>query len=265
MASFEISYCGQVVKAHDPDRFLLSYFAHFQCREAIWALFAFNYEISKTREVVSETQLGFIRLQWWRDAIAAIYENGAVPEYEVVREVADAIKVYDLPREYFDALIYAREFDLEDVLPSDVDGVLHYADFTATPLMKLVVAVMGGDVEQEPTQVVGANYALAGILRASVSFARQRRCYLPQALMSAHKVSVNQLYELKAQDGLRDVVRVVADEFVDGVVCDNRFLKASQHLAKLYMGQLARQDYDVFSPKLLLPPAFKELRLYLNV
>lgn len=261
----DISYCGQVVKEHDPDRFLLSYFAPADRREALWALFAFNYEIAKTREVVSETQLGLIRLQWWRDAIAAIYSDGDVPEHEIVMAISEAIKTYDLPQEEFDALIYAREFDLEDVLPSDLEGTAHYADFTSTPLLKLALRVVGGDVDLEPVSSVATNYALAGILRATVSFARQRRCYLPQAVMQEHGVSVNQLYELKRQDGLVNVIEQVAGLFVDGVKCDNRFLRAHQKLAALYMGQLKRRQYDVFDGRLTLPPAFKELRLYLDL
>lgn len=256
-------YCGELVKGQDSDRFLLSHFAPVGCREALWALFAFNYEVAKTREVVSETQLGLIRLQWWRDAIAAIYEDGAVPEHEVVGALASAIQAHDLERAQFDALIFAREFDLEDVLPSAVEGTVHYADYTCTPLMALVAKVLGA--EGDPVSAVASNYALAGILRATVSFARQRRCFLPQELMGAHKVSVNQLYELKEQDGLREVVRAVAGEFVGGVACEDRFFKASQHLAGLYMGQLKRCRYDVFHPRLQLPPAFKALRLVLKL
>ena len=178
-----LSYCGQIVRDYDPDRFLLSMFAPATVREDLWALFAFNHEIAKTREVVTETQLGLIRLQWWREAIAALYgeqtERG-VPEHEVVRPLAEAIKRHNLPREHFDKLIYAREFDLEDVLPGNLEGLLNYADFTTTPLMKLAVQICGDDPEMELVQPVAVNYALMGILRAVPTHARQRRCYLPE-------------------------------------------------------------------------------------
>jgi len=260
------SYCMQVVKEHDPDRFLLSHFAPAEHRGALWALFAFNHEIAKTREVVSETQLGLIRLQWWREAIEEIYADGDVREHKVVEALAEVIQAYDLnnqdAREHFDALIYAREFDLEDVLPSDLEGTLHYVDYTSTPLMMLVAKVLGAS--SDPVQVVGSNYALAGILRATLSFAQQRRCYLPQDLMTEHDVYLNQLYALKEQGGLRSVVKAVADQFVDGVQCDDRYLKTSQKLSALYIKQLKRLDYNVFHPRANLPPAFKALRLYIG-
>lgn len=264
MKETQLSYCGQQVHEHDPDRFMLSMFAPPDVREALWALFAFNYEVAKTREVVSETQLGLIRLQWWREAIAAVYgketERG-VPEHEVVQPLAKAIEAYDLPQDLFDTLIYAREFDLEDVLPANLEGTMHYADFTATPLIKLAVKICGGDYEAEPCAGVATNYALVGLIRATAIFAKQRRCYLPQDLMTEHGVMVNQLYELKPQAGLSGVVRTLSDLFVCGVETDVSFLKASQALAEIYMKQIRRLKYDALHPKMELPPAFKALRL----
>jgi len=146
-----------------------------------------------------------------------------------------------------------------------LEGFLHYCDYTAAPLMRLVCKVLGVNEVLEPFSLVANNYALAGILRATVSFAKERRCYLPQELMNEHNVRVNQLYELKKQDGLRNVVERVAGQFVDGVSCGDRVLKAQQHLAKLYMGQLRRMNYDVFHPRMQLPPAFKALRILLNL
>lgn len=275
MNQSDLSYAGQVVREHDPDRFFLSMFvppspsglrrdkAGVDAREDVWALFAFNYEIAKTREVVSETQLGLIRLQWWRDAIAKIY-SGEVLDHLGVQALAKAIKAHDLPKDLFDTLIYAREFDLEDVCPGNMEGLLHYADFTSTPLMKLVLKVIGGG-EGDPVQPVAVNYALAGILRSVLHFGRQRRCLLPQDIMNTHAVSTNKLYEGKAQDGLVEVVRVVADAFVPGIRCENRYLRASQKMAALYIGQLRRCGYDIFNPKLQSSPAFKELRVFLDL
>ncbi len=82
------SYCGELVRRHDPDRFLLTLFAPASMRESLFALYAFNYEIAKTRETVTETQLGLIRLQWWRDAISAIYDRGDVAAHHVLTPLA---------------------------------------------------------------------------------------------------------------------------------------------------------------------------------
>ncbi len=259
-----VSYCGQLVRDYDPDRFLLSMFAPAERREALWALFAFNHEIAKTRESVTETQLGLIRLQWWRDAVGTIYEGADVPEHEVLKALASAIKAHELPRAEFDALIYAREFDLEDVRPSTLEGLLNYADYTATPLMKLAVQICGGDAAVEPVAPVAVNYALAGLLRAVPIHAAQRRCYLPEDLMNEHGAFLNQLYDNKPGAGLLRVVEEIAGAHVGGVKTDNRFLKVSQRLSHIYMKKIKGLGFDVFHPKMQVQPAFKALRLVVS-
>ncbi|MCB1532579.1 MAG: squalene/phytoene synthase family protein [Alphaproteobacteria bacterium] len=263
--SFKLSYCGQQVRAHDLDRFFLSMFAPPQCREALWALFAFNYEIAKTREVVSETQLGLIRLQWWRDAIAVVYESGDIPEHEVVQPLAAAIAAYDLPREPFDKLIYAREFDLEDVRPTTLEGLLNYADFTTTPLMSLAVRICGGEPDAEPVHPIALNYALSGLLRSVPTHAQQRRCFLPEDLMNEHGMYLNQLYDGKPQAGMPKVVEALTDKIVPGVRAETPFLKAAQALSMVYKRQIKGLGYDVFNPKMRLQPAFKALRVLMAV
>ncbi len=257
-----LSYCGQMVRERDPDRFLLSLFAPEAAREDLWALFAFHHEIAKTREVVTETQLGLIRLQWWRDAIAAIYAGGPVPDHEIVKPLAVAIDRYDLPREHFEMLLHAREFDLEDLSPANMDGLLNYADFTSTPLLKLAVKITGDEEEMEPVHAVAVNYALMGILRAVPFHARQRRNYLPTDMMSEHGVTLKALYEMKPEPGLQAVVKEIAAHFVPRIRTGNRLLRAAQGLAGQYHGQMRRNRFDPFSPRLGIPPYFRELRLF---
>jgi NADH dehydrogenase [ubiquinone] 1 alpha subcomplex assembly factor 6 len=256
-----LGYCGQLVKAQDGDRFLLSMFAPPDRREALWALFAFNLEIAKTREVVSETQLGLIRLQWWREAIGKIYDSGEVLEHEVIKPLAAAINAYDLPRDQFETLIYAREFDLEDTLPGNIEGLLNYADFTSAPLLMLALKICDVNTDAEPVRPVAVNYALVGILRAVPFHARSRRCLLPEDLMKAHGQSVNKLFEMKPADGLPLIVRAVWEQRVTGIKTENRLLKAANGLAGQYFGQIKGARFDVFNPKLRQEPPFKALRL----
>ena len=42
------------VRRHDPDRFLTAAFAPAEKRDALLTLFAFNHELARAREVVSE-------------------------------------------------------------------------------------------------------------------------------------------------------------------------------------------------------------------
>jgi phytoene synthase len=252
----QLSYCAETVRKHDPDRFLLTLLAKPAARDGLFVLYAFNYEIAKTREVVTETRLGLIRLQWWRDAIAAIYDGKKPLKHEVVEPLAAVIRHYNLPRELFDNLLYAREFDLEDKLPATLDGMKHYADYTNTPLLKLALMIEGKQAADDDVKAAATSYALAGLLRAVVAHSKQRRCYLPEDLL--HKAETNQyaLFEGKEFDKLKPVVKAV----VDAAKTPSPLLYAK--LAAMYLRQIEKADYNLLSSALQLPPPFMALRLW---
>lgn len=256
-----------MVRKYDPDRFLLSLFALLDKREALWALYAFNHEIAKTREVVTETQLGLIRLQWWRDAITGIYEQDKVLEHQVLAPLAAAIREYNLPRESFDNLIYAREFDLEDRLPATLDGMVKYAEFTSAPLLSLAETVLGNSPVAEDVQKVAVAYAMTGLLRAVPAHLRQRRCYLPEDLMQKQGMSVYDLYDGTGIEKLKPVIKVITEKIraSGGNPSNEKFLKLHVRLAEMYLGQIESAGYDVFAPRLNAPPFLRELRLWWSV
>lgn len=248
------------MRQQDADRYLLSLLYTGEQRAALWALFAFNHEIAKTREVVSETATGLIRLQWWRDAIGKIYD-GEILEHEVVKELAAAIHRFDLPKEPFEMLIYAREFDVEDRQPSDLDGMFKYAELTTVPLYTLALQVLdeegGGDIVP-----VSVFYAVSGLLRAVPYHLNQRRCYLPKALMDGYGVSVSKLYDWKKFELLVPVVEEIVVRICETGRPKNKFLKASYALAAIYCNQISRCGHNVFDSKVNIEPPFKALRVW---
>ena len=222
----------------------------------MFTLYAFNHEIAKTREVVTETRLGLIRLQWWRDAIAAIYDGKPVLKHEVVEPLAAVIRKYNLPRKLFDNLLYAREFDLEDKLPASLEGMKNYADFTATPLLTLALLIEGKQASGADIKGAATSYAMAGLLRAVVVHSKQRRCYLPEDLL--HKAETNQyaLFDGKEFEKLKPVVKAV----VDAAKTTSPLLPAK--MAAMYLRQIEKADYNLLSSALKLPPPLMALRLW---
>lgn len=261
----ELSYCAQIVKEHDPDRFLLAMMMPAEYRDDLLALFAFYHEIAKTREVVSETMLGQIRLKWWQEAIKEIYESGEVLEHEVLQTLAGVIERRNLSYEHFETLIYAREFDLEDVQPGNLEGLVNYCDFTLSPLLRLVLEIMGDDEHDNPVQVASINYAIVGLMRAIPYHSKQRRCFLPEDLLQKYNQEIqNGLYEMKPSDELPQMVGDILQVYEGGVKPQNKFLKASQALSQIYYKQLKRSKFDVFSKAMAMEPPLKVLRLIIR-
>lgn len=256
-----LTYSGEQIRQHDPDRFLLSLFAPADRRAALWTLFAFNHEIAKTREVVSETQLGLIRLQWWREAIGEIYDGQKVREHEVLLPLAAAIQKYDLPRETFERLIYAREFDLEDVPPADLKGFINYADYTTTPLNDLAMTIIGDSETESIIRAVSVHYAVTGLVRAVSHMRNQRRMMLPSAVMAAHDISQQKFFDFNTHEALPEVIKEVISCVEPYRKPKSGFLKASRALSDIYLKQIQNCGFDVYSLQLSKPPAFKELRV----
>lgn len=259
-------YCQKSVREHDYDRYLLSLFAPASARSYLWALFAFNYEIAKTREVVSDTTIGLIRLQWWRDAIAEIYEGRDVRRHEVVQPLAEAIQKFDLPREQFDNLIYAREFDLEGVSPANIEGLINYCDYTNTPLTHLALKIIGLEENEEAVKAVSVHYALVGTLRAVPYMFNDRRMMLPSDVLAKNDMSIQKIFDFNEVKNLPQVISEllsVQKEFrYDDLAINSKFLKAMSAIGESYQAQIESAQYDVLSSKLGMRPSFFALRVW---
>ncbi len=231
-------------------------------RPALFALYAFNYEIAKTREVVTETTLGLIRLQWWRDALTGMFEGKTSPKHQVMEPLAEAIGKFGLSKELLEALIYGREFDLEDRLPSSLQGMANYADYTSTPLLKLAARMTGDTASDDVFQRVGTAYALTGILRATPLHLVQRRCYLPEDLLHKAETDKYALYEGKDLDKLIPIVKAVVDEAkrkLSGLPRQPGIIGTHAQMAAMYLREIERAGYKVY---LMRQPPFMALRLW---
>jgi len=272
MAEPILSACADSVRRYDHDRYLTALFAPADRREDLFALYAFNLEVAKTREVVSEPMLGQIRLQWWRESIEGAYA-GQPRRHEVVEPLAAAIARHGLDRTLFDRLIDGREADMDDEAPADLDCLVNYAQVTGAPVTQLAAQVLGaGDpASQEVAKLVGTGWALTGLIRAVPFLARGHRSRLPANLMIQHGVTEPALYELKPEAGLAKVVQAVADSAVDHLrrarALRGQVAKAAlpallpAKLGDHYLGRIAKLGYDPLHRDLLRPQVSRQIGL----
>ena len=134
---------AELVRQHDRDRYQTALFAPADRREALFALYAFNYEIARVREIVTQPMLGQIRLQWWREAVDAAYEGAPARPHEVAEPLAAVIRGHALTRTHFDRMIDTREHDLADEPPATLAALENYAEGTAATLLSLALEVLG--------------------------------------------------------------------------------------------------------------------------
>jgi len=257
----DAAYCLDQVRRFDRDRYLAALFATAPAHADLMALYAFNLEVAKTRELVREPMMGLIRLQWWRDCIAEIYA-GNERRHQVAQPLAAAIRRHGLERAAFDRLLEARESDLGETLPANLPALVEYVDATAGSLGVLAAQVLGGAGEQEARAVrtVWIAWALAGLLRAVPFHARHRRVHLPEDLLAQQGLDAHDVLEQRRSPALADVARAVAAE-ADSHLAAGRALGRELPrrllpvmllgtLAAKYLRQIEAVCYDVYAPGL---------------
>ncbi len=254
-----LSYCAQQVRRLDHDRFLTALFAPADRREALFALYAFNSEVARVREAVSEPMIGRIRLQWWREAIEEIYAGGAVREHAVATALAEAVRGHDLPRAPFDRLIDAREADLEDAPPATLAALEAYAADTSATLSELACHTLGtADADTlAAARAVGTAWALTGLMRALPFHARQRRSHIPADVAAETGAQSRDLFALRGTPELAAACRQVAEAARRQLAAARKAVSRPPKparaallpavLAERYLDRMARQGYDVMA------------------
>jgi phytoene synthase len=239
-ASSRLSFAAQEVRRFDRDRFVTALLAPVERREALFGLYAFNQEIARVRELVTEPMLGQIRLQWWRDTLDQLFRGVAVA-HPVAEALAEAVNRHDLSRSPFDRLIDSRMADLEDAPPETLAALEDYAEGTSSTINALVMEVL--DVHDEPSfrasRHLGIAWALTGLLRAVPFHASARRLYLPADLMAEHGVEPEQVLSGQASPGLSKLAEALAQ-------------RAREHLARA-------RSYKEDLPRTALPGLYTAL------
>ena len=229
-----VEYCASQVRTFDRDRYLTVIATSKEFRSALFVLYAFNLEISKTRETVSEPMLGRIRLQWWREAIEGIY-HGTPCNHEVVIALASIVKDHSLSRELFDGLIDGREFDLEEREPRNIQELEAYVRSTSGNLLRLVAEITGAD--DEAANRLGIAWALVGLMKSIGIHRAQQRSYLPA-------IPVGKIGTEEASQAFQDVLNH-SRSFLNPVLSQgNKALTLHHWIARYDLKQLEKKGFS---------------------
>jgi NADH dehydrogenase [ubiquinone] 1 alpha subcomplex assembly factor 6 len=254
-----VSVCGDMVHRLDRDRFMCTALAPVEKRPPLLALLAFNLEIATIPELVSEALLGEIRLQWWRDAIDAIFSSQQI-EHPVALGLAAAIGKYGLTRSLFDDYLDARSFDMQQKAPASLIELENYAGSSAGALNELMGEVLQPEMQFETRAAVrdvGIAWALSGLLFSVPFHAGQGRSYLPDDVEEGEQIAAvaqsARIYIKKAREASRFAPAVLLPVMSPVILAGHR------------LGRLSRYQYDPYAPQLQRPPLSRLAHFYWKV
>ncbi|PPQ15977.1 phytoene synthase [Bradyrhizobium sp. AC87j1] len=208
-----VTFCADLVRSHDFPRYAATLFAPAAERRALLALYAFNVEIVRVRDQVSQPLPGEIRFQWWTDLFSGLV-HGSAEGNPVAAELLRAIRDFDLPVEPLSLLVDEHQFDLyNDPMPT-MAALEGYLAATSSALFALAAQILAPP--SEATEHLARHAGLAqGIVQVIANLPRDaahRQLFLPQQLLASHGCNVDDVFAGKETPNLRAVLEQLAGE-----------------------------------------------------
>ncbi len=197
-------FCAELVRAHDFARYASTLFMPAAQRRALWALYAFNVEISRVHVQVSQPLPGEIRLQWWTDVLAGT-GHGGVEGNPVAAELLLAIRNWRLPVERLSRLIDEHEFDLyNDPMPT-MAALEGYINDTSSVLFSLGARIAGwqSDEIEHLARHAGLAQGITQVLLALPLDASRRQLFVPLQLLERNGSDLEEVFAGKQTPKLR--------------------------------------------------------------
>jgi len=241
-------HCVELVQSRDLDGYLCGLLMpSASARDAYFAIRAFNVEVASVKDggglgrrrprseavASSADSLAFgggggdmgemdatlasrLRMQWWRDAVAEMYEekdgddepskpfeaspsgflaqtySASRKHNPIVRELTRASDDVKLTRRFLDRMIDAREHDLDVSQYDTMRDLVYYGEATSSSLIYLALEccdVRDGKADEVASRI-GASLGIITALRSLVYRANFGEIAIPSEIMTKHNVPV---------------------------------------------------------------------------
>lgn len=152
------------VRLYDKDRYLATLFAPDELQPHLFALYAFKCEIERIPFLVTEPQMGEIRLRWWIDTVEQ-FGDDTMPDHPLAAALVMTVRQYKLPLAGLTRLIEARQFDLyADNMPArnDLEG---YLGETESIVFQLAATIVDPAAARSTTNASGFAGVALGLAR----------------------------------------------------------------------------------------------------
>jgi phytoene synthase len=252
-------FCANLVRGHDFGRYASTLFASAEERRALLALYAFNVEISRIRDQVSQPLPGEVRMQWWTDLLAGTHHGGAEGN-PVASELLRVIHHFGLPTEPLLRLIAEHQFDLyNDPMPTlaALEGYVHETSSALFALAARIFVPQSAEVDHLARHA-GFAFGFTQVIASLPRDAARRQLFLPLQFLQSHGSNIEEVFSGKQTVNARAAIDQLigearrhlqtAEELLPQVPPMVRLVFLPLALVRGDLARMWRADNDPFVP-----------------
>jgi len=201
-------YCAALVREADRDRYLATLFAPADERGALFAIYAFNAEISRVRALAREPMPAEIRLQWWHEVILG-ERTGEAAANPVAAALIATLSRHGLPSEELIGLIEARRFDVYDEPIVSLAELQSYAAKSTATIFELAARILTGGLTSEIKDLAaeaGQAQTIADMLALLPQHAARHQLYVPLDFLRRCHAEADDVFAMRATAEVRAVL-----------------------------------------------------------
>jgi phytoene synthase len=213
IAPDDAAYLSRLVREHDRPRYYATLFAPGELRDDLIALYGFAAELARVPNLVSEPQLGEVRLRWWHDSLSAATETAGAGQTPALRALSATIAKHRLPVAPLEALIEARSADLYADPPANLTELEGRLGETESSLFQMAAIIAGAEGPEvaEAAGHAGVAYGLARRLAVTGPDRARGRTFLPADVLGSSGISAHDVFAATPQPELSNALgRTVA-------------------------------------------------------
>jgi NADH dehydrogenase [ubiquinone] 1 alpha subcomplex assembly factor 6 len=252
--------CAALVRRYDPDRYFAVLLARADRRDSLFALHAFELELARIPDRVSEPMLGAIRLQWWRESLDGI-AAGHPRRHEIVQPLAAAINGGSLDPMPLHAMIDAWDAILSDDGQPDMREIGHRIVNTRGLANRAAMGVLHDGAPQDGTAAADHAAMAVGLthilLRAPEKVGLGQEV-LPREVLARHGLDLGTMLDAQREARLAQAAAEIAAlaaghvEALRAASVPRQLLPAllPASFAAVDLVRLRRSGHDLFDPRL---------------
>jgi len=227
----------------------------------VFAVRAFNVELARIQDIVSDPNIGRMRLQFWRDSLDNIYQ-GNPPQQPVALELAEATTEHKLTKRWFSRLMDGRDQNLNDRPYETINALEEHGENTVSSVLYLILECLGvKDVQADHTAShLGKAIGVVTLLRATPYHGSKGKVYIPNDIMIKYGVSQEDIIRGRTTQPVKDVTYDLASLAHTHLSTAKSLMSKAPKSAlrsflpmvpcQAYLTKIQQADFNIFHPTL---------------